>query len=165
MVVWTHSGNGLYAYVLPNGNNKRGYKNIRHSILLQFYLPLHVIPSSIHSSLQPLPRMESEPSSCWDFVQILSWVHKASPYPAPPPPHTPLAEDLKASTELPPFQKTFPDIYTPPPSPLLSPSPHEFELPVYHLAQLSLCQIIRGCLCLPYHISATGRQKYSDMRH
>lgn len=168
MVVWTRSGNGLYGSALPNGINKRSYRNIRHSILLQFYLSLHPITSSIHPSLQPLPRMESEPSSYWDFVQILSWDHRLFPSLLPAPPLSPpchLAEDLEASTELPPFQKTFPDIYIPPPSSIFSPLLPEFEFPVYHLAQLSLCQIIRACLHLPYQISATERQKYSDMKH
>lgn len=65
-----------------------------------------------------------------------------------------LVEVLEASTELPPFQKAFPDTHIPS-------TPRDLQLPLYHLAQLSLYQIIKACLYLPCQISVTGRQKYS----
>lgn len=107
MVVWTHSGNGLYAYALPNGNNNKGYRNIRHSILLQFYFPLHPITSSIHSILEWNLSPQVAGTLCKFFPGTIRFL---------PTPH--LAEDLEASTKLPPLQKTIPDIYIPPHSPL-----------------------------------------------
>lgn len=155
VVVQTHSGNGLYAYALPNGNNKRGYRNIRHPILLQFYFPLQPITSSIHPILEWNLSSQVAGTLCKFFPGSI-----VSPY---SPPSSTLLKTLKVQLNCHHFRKCSQistSLLT-----LLFPFPHEFELPVYHLAQLSLCLIIRACLCFPYQISATGRQKYNDMRH